>query len=242
MCKCRHTCMHTNTHTRIFNSRDDECLYNRFQNKSLDVFYFLTFCFLSFQVSFSESGSLGNSSGSDVTSLSSQLPDTPNSMVPSPVETWNGALRPVGPPPLQVQLQHDPGPLHVTSSSHRPKIQRGECFYSLTWRGDWSKKEPIDSEFLEISVTKISRTDVVAWLDMEREDVQKTSRWIYSYNKPSFRKQIGNISTSKQMDILRFHCDHIVSCFFNMRIFFFDTFIALSSPVDSCLCLKVRAW
>ncbi|XP_063786507.1 insulin gene enhancer protein ISL-2 isoform X1 [Pseudophryne corroboree] len=38
-------------------------------------------------VSFSESGSLGNSSGSDVTSLSSQLPDTPNSMIPSPVET-----------------------------------------------------------------------------------------------------------------------------------------------------------
>ncbi|XP_035617290.2 insulin gene enhancer protein ISL-3 isoform X2 [Oncorhynchus keta] len=38
-------------------------------------------------VSFSESGSLGNSSGSDVTSLSSHLPDTPNSMVPSPVET-----------------------------------------------------------------------------------------------------------------------------------------------------------
>lgn len=42
------------------------------------------------QVSFSESGSLGNSSGSDVTSLSSQLPDTPNSMVPSPVDTWRG--------------------------------------------------------------------------------------------------------------------------------------------------------
>ncbi|XP_078540772.1 insulin gene enhancer protein ISL-2 [Lissotriton helveticus] len=38
-------------------------------------------------VSFSESGSMGNSSGSDITSLSSQLPDTPNSMVPSPVET-----------------------------------------------------------------------------------------------------------------------------------------------------------
>ncbi|KAL4005801.1 hypothetical protein ACER0C_005514 [Sarotherodon galilaeus] len=38
-------------------------------------------------VSFSEAGSLGNSSGSDVTSLSSQLPDTPNSMVPSPVDT-----------------------------------------------------------------------------------------------------------------------------------------------------------
>ncbi|TKS73455.1 Insulin gene enhancer protein isl-2a [Collichthys lucidus] len=38
-------------------------------------------------VSFSESGSLGNSSGSDVTSLSSQLPDTPNSMVPSPIDT-----------------------------------------------------------------------------------------------------------------------------------------------------------
>lgn len=39
------------------------------------------------QVSFSESGSLGTSSGSDVTSLSSQLPDTPNSMVPSPADT-----------------------------------------------------------------------------------------------------------------------------------------------------------
>ncbi|NXK44083.1 ISL2 protein, partial [Chauna torquata] len=39
------------------------------------------------QVSFSETGSLGTSSGSDVTSLSSQLPDTPNSMVPSPAET-----------------------------------------------------------------------------------------------------------------------------------------------------------
>ncbi|XP_007906411.1 insulin gene enhancer protein isl-2a isoform X2 [Callorhinchus milii] len=38
-------------------------------------------------VTFSESSSLPNSSGSDVTSLSSQLPDTPNSMVPSPVET-----------------------------------------------------------------------------------------------------------------------------------------------------------
>ncbi|KAM9807494.1 insulin gene enhancer protein isl-2a isoform 1-T1 [Neosynchiropus ocellatus] len=38
-------------------------------------------------VSFSESGSLGNSSASDVTSLSSHLPDTPNSMVPSPVDT-----------------------------------------------------------------------------------------------------------------------------------------------------------
>ncbi|XP_077954057.1 insulin gene enhancer protein ISL-2A-like isoform X2 [Gasterosteus aculeatus] len=38
-------------------------------------------------VSFSESGSLGNSSASDVISLSSQLPDTPNSMVPSPVDT-----------------------------------------------------------------------------------------------------------------------------------------------------------
>ncbi|XP_020311202.1 insulin gene enhancer protein isl-2a isoform X1 [Oncorhynchus kisutch] len=38
-------------------------------------------------VSFSESGSMGNSSGSDVTSLSSQLPDTPNSMVASPVDT-----------------------------------------------------------------------------------------------------------------------------------------------------------
>lgn len=40
-------------------------------------------------MSFSESGSMGNSSGSDVTSLSSQLPDTPNSMIASPVDTWD---------------------------------------------------------------------------------------------------------------------------------------------------------
>lgn len=51
------------------------------------VFTFSFLVSLPSQVSFSESGSLGNSSGSDVTSLSSQLPDTPNSMVPSPVET-----------------------------------------------------------------------------------------------------------------------------------------------------------
>ncbi|KAJ8003271.1 hypothetical protein DPEC_G00167690 [Dallia pectoralis] len=39
------------------------------------------------QGSFSESGSMGTSSGSDVNSLSSQFPDTPNSMVPSPGDT-----------------------------------------------------------------------------------------------------------------------------------------------------------
>lgn len=44
-------------------------------------------------MSFSESGSLGNSSASDVTSLSSQLPDTPNSMVHSPIDTWRGQER-----------------------------------------------------------------------------------------------------------------------------------------------------
>ncbi|XP_076880285.1 insulin gene enhancer protein isl-2b-like [Brachyhypopomus gauderio] len=38
-------------------------------------------------VSFSESGSIGNVSGSDVASLSSQLPSTPKSLVSSPVET-----------------------------------------------------------------------------------------------------------------------------------------------------------
>lgn len=38
------------------------------------------------QVSFSEGGPGSNSTGSEVASMSSQLPDTPNSMVSSPIE------------------------------------------------------------------------------------------------------------------------------------------------------------
>lgn len=40
------------------------------------------------QVSFSEGGPGSNSTGSEVASMSSQLPDTPNSMVSSPIEAW----------------------------------------------------------------------------------------------------------------------------------------------------------
>lgn len=39
-----------------------------------------------FQVNFSEGGPGSNSTGSEVASMSSQLPDTPNSMVASPIE------------------------------------------------------------------------------------------------------------------------------------------------------------
>lgn len=38
------------------------------------------------QVNFSEGGPGSNSTGSEVASMSSQLPDTPNSMVASPIE------------------------------------------------------------------------------------------------------------------------------------------------------------
>lgn len=56
-----------------------------------DVSY-LVYC--SPQVSFSEGGPGSNSTGSEVASMSSQLPDTPNSMVSSPIEAWvEAALR-----------------------------------------------------------------------------------------------------------------------------------------------------
>lgn len=186
---------------------------------------------LSFQVSFSESGSLGNSSGSDVTSLSSQLPDTPNSMVPSPVETWNWAPQTGRSPPpvLQGQVQHDPGPLHVTSSPHRPKLQRRVFFLNIITRKGWNQDRPhwLQDFFLwSFHWQKLSRT-IRAWLDMER-DVQKTSGWI---KQTSPQNKFGTFYVSKKMDILRLPCD-IVSCFVNMSLFLIH-FIALSSPVDS---------
>lgn len=45
------------------------------------------------QVSFSEGGPGSNSTGSEVASMSSQLPDTPNSMVSSPIEAWADSSR-----------------------------------------------------------------------------------------------------------------------------------------------------
>lgn len=44
------------------------------------------------QVNFSEGGPGSNSTGSEVASMSSQLPDTPNSMVASPIEAWGTVL------------------------------------------------------------------------------------------------------------------------------------------------------
>lgn len=49
---------------------------------------FLTAAWCVLQVSFSEGGPGSNSTGSEVASMSSQLPDTPNSMVSSPIEAW----------------------------------------------------------------------------------------------------------------------------------------------------------
>lgn len=82
---------HTHTHTPIFIHWDCPEVYPIFLTYLPTLFLFLKKKPPP-QLSISESGSLGNSSGSDVTSLSSQLPDTPNSMVPSPVETWERLL------------------------------------------------------------------------------------------------------------------------------------------------------
>lgn len=79
-------------------------------------------------MSFSESGSLGNSSGSDVTSLSSQLPDTPNSMVPSPVDTWGG---------LEVSC----GPPHTHPPSAHPRPLQGRAETSVTFNQEKRTKD-----------------------------------------------------------------------------------------------------
>lgn len=110
-----------------FNVRSGKmCSLNRART---DLFWHHCLCTL--QVSFSESGSLGNSSGSDVTSLSSHLPDTPNSMVPSPVETWDRATslgsRPSMFPPLS--------PVPCMWPAHHSVLKTEESF--RTWRGKW---------------------------------------------------------------------------------------------------------
>lgn len=90
------------------------------------------------QVSFSESGSLGNSSGSDVTSLSSQLPDTPNSMVPSPVDTWGG--REVNPREHngnRVLSRDAQRPAVTLNEERRIKDQDGLCSW-IHYSRDWS--------------------------------------------------------------------------------------------------------
>lgn len=86
----------------------------------------------SVKVSFSESGSLGTSSGSDVTSLSSQLPDTPNSMVSSPVETWWSPATSVHPSML------NPTPIcmntkHLTTSTWGTRLNHGKQHTATLW-------------------------------------------------------------------------------------------------------------
>lgn len=73
------------------------------------------------QVSFSESGSLGNSSASDVTSLSSQLPDTPNSMVPSPIDTWRGHKGSARPPASSTGTRRDLSDIQLRTKKKRNK-------------------------------------------------------------------------------------------------------------------------
>lgn len=217
-------------------------LKHNFHTNSKIKFYWSLYSetlFPAIQVSFSESGSLGNSSGSDVTSLSSQLPDTPNSMVPSPVETWNGAPQTRWSSLLQGQLQHDPGPLHVTSSSHRPNFS-GESVFFLSWHaGVGTKKAPIDSDFfflLEISLTKkLSRT-IDAWLDTENDDVQKISRWIY-YNKPSPRIKSETFPCWSRWTFFNLMWSYCVLFLQHENFFWYIHFV-----VQLTLCLKVRAW
>lgn len=147
------------------------------------------------QVSFSESGSLGNSSGSDVTSLSSQLPDTPNSMVPSPVETWNCPP----PPPYQTRrsslLQRTIAawsrsppypspctwPAHHITQNYKGEFQKNIFF--ISWHGGDGTRiappPPLTPDFIYFCGAfidkKLRRT--IAWRDTER-DVQKTSWWM----------------------------------------------------------------
>ena len=45
------------------------------------------------QVNFSEGGPGSNSTGSEVASMSSQLPATPNSMGASPIEAWGTVIQ-----------------------------------------------------------------------------------------------------------------------------------------------------
>ena len=55
-------------------------------NKMSVTLFLVNFALLFYQVNFSEGGPGSNSTGSEVASMSSQLPDTPNSMVSSPIE------------------------------------------------------------------------------------------------------------------------------------------------------------
>ena len=55
-------------------------------NKMSVTLFLVNFALLFYQVNFSEGGTGSNSTGSEVASMSSQLPDTPNSMVSSPIE------------------------------------------------------------------------------------------------------------------------------------------------------------
>jgi len=100
-------------------------------------------------VSFSESGSIGNSSGSDVTSLSSQLPDTPNSMVPSPVETWERLV--CSPANHENSSYHGHG--KDSHSAIRPIAttcykNRGTLFPKIRQQIRWPRSEMMESETL----------------------------------------------------------------------------------------------
>lgn len=176
---------------------------------------------------------------------------------------------------LQGQLQHDPSLphpslppslssslpfLHVTSSSHRPNYREESVFFVLLFLflfPDMSDEErrkhrltPIFfSAFLELSLRKkeqkTEQNNIVAWLDAEREDVQKNFPMdiLLQPNLPPLlrtkkkKKKIGGEKNISTFPVLTggHLCDFIVIIlclvFFNMRTCFLIHLLRLSSPV-----------
>lgn len=217
-------------------------------------------------VSFSESGSLGNSSGSDVTSLSSQLPDTPNSMVPSPVETWDPAVvRDHCYQLLLLQGQFaawswSPFTLFISTPTSNPACDQlitspiekpifSFFLFSKPCRR-WNKEHLLTCFvcFYENSLAKTTtaknkiRTTKNNWcmtLHMENKDVQKTSQWMYTRDLPSEKKKI---TSYRIISMLQQKYSAFSVWLYCVLFLQHEHFLYLICRVHLTLCLKVRAW
>lgn len=119
------------------------------------------------QVSFSEGGPGSNSTGSEVASMSSQLPDTPNSMVSSPIEAWADAA-------WTDWTEHSPCQSH---SSRLHQTTPG-CILTL-WRQSWdfttATHSNVHPEETEGCVIMADAARSHAWLQLpKREDMNLT--------------------------------------------------------------------